>query len=182
MLAALGRLARLVEWLREDLKDEWEANHYEHCGCDRLAGKECQWVPPLTLQTDDLAWLEERRIRQGEDAPYLGKHFRYGDLVLPEGDDPSVLVKVEERGRTSSTTSEPPDVIAEVVPGLTPAQPFQDPMVDMLRVIPDSPVMQHRMIVYSEIIPEGSSLDSFGSLGSSSQHRDTHSGDEDRSQ
>lgn len=145
-------LGRLVAMLREDLRDEWEENHDEHCGCDRSPGSECHWQPPLTLQTDDLVWLENRRD-QGEDAPCLGQYFRYGDLAMVEvGDSRGCVVVVDESLSVAGKQAVPVPISAPS--GLLPALLGPtDAVVQMLGVVPEHPVMDRRPLGDPEVTP-----------------------------
>jgi hypothetical protein len=146
----LQETERLVAMLRDDLLDEWTENHAEHCGCDREPGDICHWQPPLTLGTSDVAWLTLRRLREGEDAPYLGKYFRYGDLALPERDDASDLVVVEESGTQEALNGDgAKDVTHEMLRGSWGVGP-KDAVVDMLRGVPDCPIVQDGVVVDAE--------------------------------
>jgi hypothetical protein len=60
-----GALKRENAELRRLLQEEWEANHFEHCGRDwpHASGHICRWPPPAILNL-------------GEDAAGLGNDLR----------------------------------------------------------------------------------------------------------
>ncbi len=156
MLAALGRLARLIELLREDLRDEWAENHHEHCDCPGDGTRECHWQPPLTLRTGDVGWLEKRRIGEREDAPYLGKYFRYGYLVVPEGDDSGCGIEVEEGLLRRIEVDYPlgTDVVSDEVGQLARLDPAKDTVVGVFCAVPDGALVKDGMIVNPEGVTE----------------------------
>ena len=139
MCNKMDELGRLVAMLKEDLRDAWEENHGEHCGCDRAAGRECHWQPALTLQTGDVSWLDDRR-KKGEDAPYLGEYFRYGDLAMVEVHEAGAcVVAVQEREVSGpSATVGVPDPAFAVGRVLGP----EDAVVHMFGIVPEHAVVK----------------------------------------
>ncbi len=142
----------LIAMLRDDLREEWLENHEEHCDCNRDGATECHWQPALTLRTGDVDWLEKRRLSEREDAPYLGKYFRYGYLVVPEGDDPGPGIEVEEGLLRWFDVDKPlgADVVPEVVDQLARPNATQDPVVNVFRPVPDGALVQDGMIANSQ--------------------------------
>jgi hypothetical protein len=156
--------SRLIAMLREDLRDEWKENHHEHCGCDGSGRQACHWQPSLALQIDDVDWLlAQRGLDQGEDAPYLGQHLRYGYLVPPEGHDSSGRVVVQEElvGRHSlnDDAAARANVVANVTFESSLSLGLQDACVDMFCGVPDGASVQDGLVIDAERSSDGLSLD-----------------------